>query len=286
MSEGQYISLGYFEKDDVEVIMDYLRKKETVSAIGLWGRSMGAATALMHADRDPTIAGMVLDSAFSSLKILAEDLCKNYTKMPKFLLSGGLSVIRKTIKSKANFDINFLTPINHVKQGFVPAFFVAAEGDDFIEPKHTKLLHKEYSGDKNIIIVEGDHNSVRPDFFLNSVGIFFYNTLQCKSLSNQITEEPFYEDSFFPKASKGHKIGNGDKVFKNLDNIGGKNYDEKDKEEEESEGEGEGDFLKYFENNYDDDAHFDEILQQTFAKIFRRRRTKEKRRKGRKRRSY
>lgn len=37
---------------------------------------MGAVTALMHADRDPSIAGLVLDSPFSSLKQLAEDLCK------------------------------------------------------------------------------------------------------------------------------------------------------------------------------------------------------------------
>ena len=39
----------------------------TVSTIALWGRSMGAATALMHGERDPSIAGMVLDSAFADL---------------------------------------------------------------------------------------------------------------------------------------------------------------------------------------------------------------------------
>ena len=42
---------------------------------------MGAVTALMHADRDPSIAGLVLDSAFSSLRDLAEDLCKKYWKI-------------------------------------------------------------------------------------------------------------------------------------------------------------------------------------------------------------
>jgi hypothetical protein len=29
---------------------------------------MGAATALLHGDRDPSIAGMVLDSAFADMK--------------------------------------------------------------------------------------------------------------------------------------------------------------------------------------------------------------------------
>lgn len=30
----------------------------------------------MHADRDPSIAGMVIDSAMTDLKTLAEELCK------------------------------------------------------------------------------------------------------------------------------------------------------------------------------------------------------------------
>lgn len=67
-SEGEFISLGWFEKDDIHVIIDYLRSERNVSTVGLWGRSMGAATALLHANRDPSIAALVLDSAFSDLK--------------------------------------------------------------------------------------------------------------------------------------------------------------------------------------------------------------------------
>jgi hypothetical protein len=51
---------------------------------------------------------------------------------------------------------------------------VAAKEDNFIAPHHTKKLHEEYAGDKNLIIVEGDHNSNRPQFLLDSIGIFFY----------------------------------------------------------------------------------------------------------------
>lgn len=32
-------------------------------------------------------------------------------------------------------------------------------------------------GDKNIIKFEGDHNSSRPQFYYDSVSIFFYNVL-------------------------------------------------------------------------------------------------------------
>lgn len=51
-SEGDYISLGWYERDELNVIVDYLRTHRKVSAVALWGRSMGAATTLMHASRD------------------------------------------------------------------------------------------------------------------------------------------------------------------------------------------------------------------------------------------
>jgi pimeloyl-ACP methyl ester carboxylesterase len=75
-SEGEYISLGYYERDDLQVVIENLRNSKKVSTIGLWGRSMGAVTALMHADRDPSIAAMILDSPFTSLKRVAKDLMK------------------------------------------------------------------------------------------------------------------------------------------------------------------------------------------------------------------
>jgi pimeloyl-ACP methyl ester carboxylesterase len=68
LSEGEYISLGWWEREDLGIIIEYLRKERRVSTIGLWGRSMGAVTSLLYGDRDPSIAGMVLDSPFADMK--------------------------------------------------------------------------------------------------------------------------------------------------------------------------------------------------------------------------
>lgn len=182
LSEGEYISLGWFEKEDIEEVVDFLRKSNKVSTIGLWGRSMGAATSLMHAKADPSIAGLVLDSAFTDLKTLAEELCKTYANLPKLVVTGAMAIVRKTIQNKAKFDINNLCPISHVKEAFIPALFVHGKDDSFIKPHHTQKLYDEYSGDKNIVFCEGDHNSTRPGFLFDSIGIFFYNTLQVKML--------------------------------------------------------------------------------------------------------
>jgi alpha-beta hydrolase superfamily lysophospholipase len=177
MSEGEYISLGWHEREDLNLIVEHLRKERRCSTIGLWGRSMGAVTSLLHGDRDPSIAGMILDSPFSCMKDLVSELAKKYTKIPNFLVSAALKMVKSTIKSKANFDIYDLTPITHVGECFIPALFATATGDDFILPHHSEKLHAAYAGDKNLVKFEGDHNSPRPDFFFNSVVIFFYNTL-------------------------------------------------------------------------------------------------------------
>lgn len=81
-SEGEFISLGYFEKDDLNVVVEYLKQSGKVSTIGLWGRSMGAVTAILHLEKGKNIAGVVLDSPFSNMKVVAKDLIKLQTSLP------------------------------------------------------------------------------------------------------------------------------------------------------------------------------------------------------------
>eukprot|EP01117_Protostelium_nocturnum_P005497 TRINITY_DN1989_c0_g1_i3.p1 TRINITY_DN1989_c0_g1~~TRINITY_DN1989_c0_g1_i3.p1 ORF type:complete len:181 (-),score=51.14 TRINITY_DN1989_c0_g1_i3:222-764(-) len=105
-------------------------------------------------------------------------------KIPKLMVSLGLKFIRKSIRTKAKFDINDLEPIAAVEKCYIPALFVHGKDDDFITPKHTKALYEKYKGDKNFIEVEGDHNSLRPEFLNDSIHIFFHNTLLGKEFES------------------------------------------------------------------------------------------------------
>merc|ERR1712079_374855 len=49
-SDGEYLSLGYSERDDPAAAGAYLRESSRVTCIGLWGWSVGTSTALLHAD--------------------------------------------------------------------------------------------------------------------------------------------------------------------------------------------------------------------------------------------
>jgi hypothetical protein len=180
----------------VAAIVDYLWKSKRVSKIGLWRRSMGAATSLMYGSDDKQISAIVADSPFTSLEDIIKDLILNFQNwIPNTFISIGTEAMRRSILKKANFDIKKNCPINYVKKSKAPALIAHAEGifklilgDMFIKIKHSEILYENYGGDKSIIQFEGDHNTQRPDFFYDSVGNFFNNVLVSKDKELQKKE--------------------------------------------------------------------------------------------------
>lgn len=176
-SDGDWVTLGWYEKDDLSAVIHYLRGTGSVSTVALWGRSMGAATALLHTHRDPSIAAMVLDSPFADLRQLCMELVekgKAHTgySVPGFLVVAALNVLRSSVRNKSGLDIFNLKPIADVDKSFVPVLFCAGRQDAFILPRHSQLLCDSYAGDKEIVLVEGDHNSPRPGYFQDRAAIF------------------------------------------------------------------------------------------------------------------
>ncbi|KAK8880797.1 hypothetical protein M9Y10_003487 [Tritrichomonas musculus] len=170
-SEGEYISLGYYEKDDVLCAISFLRARFGVGKIALWGRSMGAATTFFVTDEEPTIACAIADSPFCSLSQLIIDLGLKY-KVPGCLTSTGIKIVSSTVKSRAKFDIANVEPIKHATRSFAPIFIIHGQNDSFIPYHHSELLLQAYAGEeKQLTVVPGaDHNTARPaDVIVNAV---------------------------------------------------------------------------------------------------------------------
>lgn len=181
-SDGEFISLGWHEREDLQTVVDFLRNEGKATCIGLWGRGMGAVTALLFADRDPSIGGMVLDSPFLSLELLAEETLLKKCNLPGFIKSTAMKFVRNSILKSAQFDVKDLNTLEHVVHTFIPCIFCRASNDDFIGPNHIKDLYEAYLGEKKLVMFEGGHNTRRPSYFLDSVAIFFYNCLQCENI--------------------------------------------------------------------------------------------------------
>ncbi|EZG55758.1 alpha/beta hydrolase family protein [Gregarina niphandrodes] len=74
-SDGDWVTLGWKEKNDLDCVVQYLKQNRRVATIGLWGRSMGAVTALLYNQEDhEDVTAIVADSPFSNLRDLIQEL--------------------------------------------------------------------------------------------------------------------------------------------------------------------------------------------------------------------
>ena len=181
LSEGEYISLGYHESDDLGNVIDFLEKIPGVGKIGLWGRSMGAATAMIYAHRDKRIRAICLDSPFADFERLARELTKKNLSfsLPGFILGTMLSIVRGTILKKNGLDIDKLKPINEAEKTFQPVIFIHAINDELIDVKHSMDLFNLYGGqEKSLKCCEkGGHNSKRSSTIIKEIVDFFQKYL-------------------------------------------------------------------------------------------------------------
>ena len=162
MSDGDYVSLGFYERQDLATVIEYINESRRATSIGLWGRSMGAVTAIMYAARDPSIRALVLDSPFSQLRRLIHDLVRAHASfMPESWTGMAVRKIRKKIAKLAQFDIDDLDAVKYGMQCAVPTFIFHGRDDDFVAPYHSELIAEHFSGMCFHHRVEGGHNSFR-----------------------------------------------------------------------------------------------------------------------------
>ena len=113
------------------------------------------------------ISAIVLDSPFSNLWDLALELVESQNLgIPSVATSMARVLIRGSVKSRTGVEIDDLSPVKVVHKARVPALFCAARGDTFVKPHHSLKLLSAYGGEKELRMIQGDHNSARPKSFL------------------------------------------------------------------------------------------------------------------------
>jgi len=177
LSGGEHISLGWHEEQDLLVVLEHLRKDPSVASLGLWGRSMGAATAVLRASQGEQLAACVLDTPFSSLSLVAKELVHSVCPLPNLLVNTGLSALRREVLSKADFDLHELEPAQFAHEATCPALLAFAEDDVFVQPHHTKMVYDAWAGEKMLFTFTGGHNAPRPEWFLEEAARFLAQKL-------------------------------------------------------------------------------------------------------------
>jgi hypothetical protein len=165
LSEGEYITLGHFEKDDVLQLLSICVKKYQCKSAILWGRSMGAATVMLtlgEANIPLTIDCIVLDSPFMDLKKVYQKCVKKVVSLPNFLINMIYAYAKKRIKAVVGFNISKVKPVNFISYINCPVVLMASKTDELVEYSDIKKLNKSLRHLKTRFIkTEGAHNEDR-----------------------------------------------------------------------------------------------------------------------------
>lgn len=178
LSDGEYISLGYNERDDVRSACDFIRKNYNTENIVLWGRSMGAALALWcGCDSSIKITAIIADSPYSSFKAIVDDLSKRsiiFRVIKSLFYKKVVNNVKKILGIHPD-DINI---INDIHKAAVPALFLHSIDDDVISiDQCVKLFSKYGYYHKYIHTVRGLHDSIRGKASLTLQVSFLLNVL-------------------------------------------------------------------------------------------------------------
>jgi pimeloyl-ACP methyl ester carboxylesterase len=160
-SDGDYVSLGLWETSDINFLIHQLSNSFNFTRFVLWGRSMGAATALLC--RNANVRGIIVDSAYTSIKGIVKSLAKRIG-IPKWIVSLAMWFLVYTVWDVAGFDVREVRPKDAcVLEGNPPMMMAHSPQDEFVSFEMGEKLFRKYSSrDKTLIEVEGGHNAPRP----------------------------------------------------------------------------------------------------------------------------
>jgi pimeloyl-ACP methyl ester carboxylesterase len=163
LSDGEFVGLGHHEREDTIDVMDLLHSQLGFAGFVLWGRSMGAATALLAAPHSPLIRGIIVDSAYTSLHELFMAVA---VKVPIPALLRPLAVwwVKHEVSQRAHFDCDEVNPAASGRIAKVPLLLGHARDDEFLPFAQAETIFREYGGsDKEMMALMGGHNGGRSE---------------------------------------------------------------------------------------------------------------------------
>lgn len=178
-SEGDLVTLGLRETEDVQVIIRHLRERAKCGLVALWGRSMGAVTAVRYAGQDGSVSGLVLDSPYAHLPtLLTEVAVQSAPVLPRWAAKSAVNALRKGLVQRVDFDMADMDTVVAAGRCFVPAIFGHGTEDTLVPYSHSKRVYDAYQGDKRLLLFQGGHNDRRPRLFYKQCIYFLQKVLQ------------------------------------------------------------------------------------------------------------
>ncbi|ETO95432.1 alpha/beta hydrolase family protein [Lachnoanaerobaculum sp. MSX33] len=146
-NEKTALSLGQFESEDLEKLIEDSYSRYGNIKLGLHGESMGAATSLTVLAKKPKVDFVVADCGFSNLYDLiykAYDLAKTPFVLPS---------VNTAMKLRYGYDMKKTSPKDALVGNEVPICFIHGEADTFILPENSQVNKAATAGYSELHLV-------------------------------------------------------------------------------------------------------------------------------------
>lgn len=177
-SEGDYIGMGWLDKDDLKCWINLIIEQAPEAEIILHGSSMGAATVLMvSGDELPSnVKAIIEDSGYTSVWDIFASEAKARFNLPSFPI---LNMFKIVANFRAKYDIKKASALEQVKNSKTPILFIHGDSDDFVPENMCEKLYEAATCKKDKLIIHGaGHTESRfkePETYYNKIFEFIEN---------------------------------------------------------------------------------------------------------------
>lgn len=161
-SEGKYIGMGWLDRKDMLLWIDYVLSLDSNSQIVLYGESMGGATVMMTSGEDlpSNVKAIVEDCGYTSVQEMFEAQLYERFGLPKFPILNAAEIVTN-IKAKYNF--HEASALEQVKKSNTPILFTHGGNDTYVPTEMVYRLYEAANCEKDILIIDGAGHGSAPD---------------------------------------------------------------------------------------------------------------------------
>ena len=176
-SEGELITLGYYEMADLEAWYQYLISRDDIDPekIGILGNSYGGMLSIQYAAQNQNIKAVVADCAFSSMKDTVSTSVRHFTGLPDFPFVPLIVFWAENMTGISIDDIDATKWIPNISPR--PVFLMQGGKDTVISPTSGQILYDAAGEPKELWfdpeLGHVDFDSERAEEFEARVSAFF-----------------------------------------------------------------------------------------------------------------
>lgn len=175
-SEGTWVGMGWLDKDDIRLWIDWIIARDPDAEIVLHGISMGAATVMMTSGLDlpGNVKAAVEDCGYTSVWDIFRDELKALYHLPSFPVMNMYSIMSKIITGYTPKEASSLDMLGKSE---IPMLFIHGDDDNFVGTYMLDICYDaKTKGDKEKLLVpdagHGEAYLREPELYFSTVHEF------------------------------------------------------------------------------------------------------------------